>query len=301
MKKVLWIGLGMAGLMFVSCGGNDQTFDASGIFESTEVVVSSEASGKILSLEVEEGDVLAAGQLVGSVDSLQLYLKKLQLQASVRSIGSRRADIAKQVAATQEQIAKAEKERKRFLNLLEQQAGTRKQVDDIESQLEVLKKQLAAQLSTLQNTNQGVSEESDAVSIQVMQVEDQLDKCRITAPLRGTVLAKYAEAGEVTAPGKPLFKLADMEQVYLRAYVGAEQLTQVKLGQAVKVYADYGEEDRKEYDGRITWIASQAEFTPKTIQTRDERANLVYAVKIAVKNDGFLKLGMYGEVKWTKP
>lgn len=205
------------------------------------------------------------------------------------------------MAATQEQIAKAEKERKRFLNLLEQQAGTQKQVDDIESQLEVLKKQLAAQLSTLQNTNQGVSEESDAVSIQVMQVEDQLDKCRITAPLRGTVLAKYAEAGEVTAPGKPLFKLADMEQVYLRAYVGAEQLTQVKLGQAVKVYADYGEEDRREYDGRITWIASQAEFTPKTIQTRDERANLVYAVKIAVKNDGFLKLGMYGEVKWTEP
>lgn len=301
MKKVLWIGLGVAGMMLASCGGNDLEFDASGIFESTEVVVSSEASGKILSLEVEEGDVLDAGQLVGSVDSLQLYLKKLQLQASVRSIGSRRADIAKQVAATQEQIAKAEKERKRFLNLLEQQAGTQKQVDDIESQLEVLKKQLAAQLSTLQNTNQGVSEESDAVSIQVMQVEDQLDKCRITAPLRGTVLAKYAEAGEVTAPGKPLFKLADMEQVYLRAYVGAEQLTQVKLGQAVKVYADYGEEDRREYDGRITWIASQAEFTPKTIQTRDERANLVYAVKIAVKNDGFLKLGMYGEVKWTEP
>lgn len=301
MKKVLWIGLGVAGMMLASCGGNDLEFDASGIFESTEVVVSSEASGKILSLEVEEGDVLDAGQLVGSVDSLQLYLKKLQLQANVRSIGSRRADIAKQVAATQEQIAKAEKERKRFLNLLEQQAGTQKQVDDIESQLEVLKKQLAAQLSTLQNTNQGVSEESDAVSIQVMQVEDQLDKCRITAPLRGTVLAKYAEAGEVTASGKPLFKLADMEQVYLRAYVGAEQLTQVKLGQAVKVYADYGEEDRREYDGRITWIASQAEFTPKTIQTRDERANLVYAVKIAVKNDGFLKLGMYGEVKWTEP
>lgn len=301
MKKVFWIGTGIIGLVLGSCKGDGLAFDASGIFESTEVVVSSEASGKILSLEVEEGDVLDAGQQVGSVDSLQLYLKKLQLQANVRSIGSRKADIAKQVAATQEQIAKAEKERKRFLNLLKQQAGTQKQVDDIESQLEVLKKQLAAQLSTLQNTNQGVSDESDAVSIQVMQVEDQLAKCRITAPLRGTVLAKYAEAGEVTAPGKPLFKLADMEQVYLRAYVGAEQLTQVKLGQAVKVYADYGEDDRKEYDGRITWIASQAEFTPKTIQTRDERANLVYAVKVAVKNDGFLKLGMYGEVKWTEP
>lgn len=301
MKKVLWIGTGIIGLVLGSCKGDGLAFDASGIFESTEVVVSSEASGKILSLEVEEGDVLDAGQQVGSVDSLQLYLKKLQLQANVRSISSRKADIAKQVAATQEQIAKAEKERKRFLNLLKQQAGTQKQVDDIESQLEVLKKQLAAQLSTLQNTNQGVSDESDAVSIQVMQVEDQLAKCRITAPLRGTVLAKYAEAGEVTAPGKPLFKLADMEQVYLRAYVGAEQLTQVKLGQAVKVYADYGEDDRKEYDGRITWIASQAEFTPKTIQTRDERANLVYAVKVAVKNDGFLKLGMYGEVKWTEP
>lgn len=299
MKKVLWIGIGMISLVLTSCGGNNQAFDASGIFEAIEVVVSSEASGKILSLEVEEGDVLDSGQMVGSVDSLQLYLKKLQLQASVRSIGSKKSDIAKQVAATREQISKAEKERKRFMNLLDQQAGTQKQVDDIESQLEVLKRQLAAQLSTLQNANQGVSDESDAVSLQIMQVEDQLDKCRITAPLRGTVLAKYAEAGEITAPGKPLFKLADMDKVYLRAYVGAEQLTQIQLGQTVKVYADYGEDNRREYDGRIIWIASQAEFTPKTIQTRDERANLVYAVKIAVRNDGFLKLGMYGEVKWT--
>ncbi|WP_294589982.1 HlyD family efflux transporter periplasmic adaptor subunit [uncultured Phocaeicola sp.] len=301
MKRLLWMVAGIACVVLASCGGNDQDFDASGMFESTEVVVSAEATGRILSLDVEEGDLLDYGQVVGSVDSVQLYLRKLQLQANVRSIGSRKADVSKQVAATREQIAKAEMERKRFMNLLNQQAGTQKQVDDIESQLEVLKRQLAAQLSTLNNANQGVSDESDAVTLQIMQIEDQLAKCRITAPLRGTVLAKYAEAGEMTSVGKPLFKLADMEQVYLRAYVGADQLTQVKLGQEVKVYADYGEEDRRTYDGRISWIASQAEFTPKTIQTRDERSSLVYAIKILVKNDGFLKLGMYGEVKWTKP
>lgn len=301
MKKVLGIVMGVACMGLASCGGGNLEFDASGIFESTEVVVSAEATGKILSLEVEEGDLLSAGQRVGTIDSVQLYLKKLQLEASLRSIGSRKADIAKQVAATQEQIAKTEKERKRFMSLLEQQAGTQKQVDDLESQLEVLKKQLAAQLSTLTKGNQGVSDESDAMAVQVMQVDDQLSKCRIVSPLSGTVLAKYAEEGEVTAVGKPLFKVADMEHVYLRAYVGADQLTQVKLGQEVKVYADYGKDERKEYPGRITWIASQAEFTPKTIQTRDERANLVYAVKIAVQNDGALKLGMYGEVKLLEP
>lgn len=252
-----------------------------------------------MALNLEEGDLLEQGQQVGYVDSVQLYLKKCQLEAQVRSIGSRRADVAKQVAATREQIAKAELERKRSLNLLAQNAGTQKQVDDVESQLAVLKKQLEAQLSTLNLGNQGVTEEGDAAEIQIRQIEDQLEKCRIVSPISGTVLTKYAERGEVTAQGKPLFKVADMKHVFLRAYVSGDQLSTVKLGQTVKVYADYGAEDRKEYKGKITWISEQTEFTPKTIQTRDERANLVYAVKIAVENDGLLKLGMYGEVKFN--
>ena len=286
------------GVLWVACGRGNEDFDASGIFESTEVVVSAEANGRIVALDVEEGDELEAGQQVGSVDSVQLYLKKVQLEASAQGIGSKRADIAKQVAATREQIAKAERERTRCRNLLARDAGTQKQLDDAEAQLAVLKKQLEAQLSTLERTNQGVSDEQRAAEAQIMQLEDQLRKCRVVSPASGTVLAKYAEAGEVTAAGKPLFKLADLRHVFLRAYVSGSQLSEVKVGQSVKVYADEGEDGRREYAGRVTWISGQAEFTPKTIQTRDERANLVYAVKIAVENDGLLKLGMYGEVKF---
>lgn len=288
----------MGGILWVACGRGNEDFDASGIFESTEVVVSAEANGRIVALDVEEGDELEAGQQVGSVDSVQLYLKKVQLEASAQGIGSKRADIAKQVAATREQVAKAERERTRCRNLLARDAGTQKQLDDAEAQLAVLKKQLEAQLSTLERTNQGVSDEQRAAEAQIMQLEDQLRKCRVVSPAAGTVLAKYAEAGEVTAAGKPLFKLADLRHVFLRAYVSGSQLSEVKVGQSVKVYADEGEDGRREYAGRVTWISGQAEFTPKTIQTRDERANLVYAVKIAVENDGLLKLGMYGEVKF---
>ena len=221
----------------------------------------------------------------------------MQLLTSVKSVQSRRSDIAKQIAATKEQIAKAEKEKKRNENLLKSNAATQKQVDDIDSQLAVLQKQLAAQISTLQNSNQSVTEESSAMEIQVAQVEDQLQKSHIISPINGTVLSKYAEAGELATQGKPLFKIADIENMYLRAYIIADQLTQMKLGQEVKVFADYGEDGKREYTGKVTWISDKAEFTPKTIQTRDERANLVYAVKIAVKNDGYLKIGMYGEVK----
>ena len=301
-KACPWWAKGMCGWVLLGllagCGRDKADFDATGIFESTEVTVSAEANGRIMVLGIEEGDLLSQGQQVGYVDSVQLYLKKCQLEAQLRSIGSRRADVAKQVAATREQIAKAELERTRSQKLLEQNAGTQKQLDDVESQLAVLKRQLEAQLSTLNLGNQGVAEEADATEIQICQIEDQLGKCRITCPLSGTVLTKYAEAGEVATQGKPLFKVADMEHVFLRAYVSGDQLTTVKLGQEVKVYADLGTEDRKEYHGKVTWIAGQAEFTPKTIQTRDERANLVYAVKIAVENDGLLKLGMYGEVKF---
>lgn len=280
----------------VACSSGTPEYDATGTFEATDVVVSAEASGKILGLDVEEGTVLKAGQEAGIIDTVQLYLKKLQLEAGVKSVEGQRPDILKQVAATKEQIVQAQRERDRVANLLRVGAANQKQLDDAESLLKVLRKQLAAQNSTLQNSDQSLTWQSSSVGIQVAQVEDQLKKCHIVAPLTGTVLAKYAEAGELAAPGTPLFKMADMEQIYLRAYVTSEQLSEVKLGRKVTVYADYGKDVRTAYPGVVTWISDSSEFTPKTILTKDERANLVYAVKVAVKNDGMLKIGMYGGV-----
>lgn len=280
----------------VACNSGTPEYDATGTFEATDVVVSAEASGKILGLDVEEGTILKAGQEAGIIDTVQLYLKKLQLEAGVKSVEGQRPDILKQVAATKEQIVQAQRERDRVANLLRVGAANQKQLDDAESLLKVLRKQLAAQNSTLQNSDQSLTWQSSSVGIQVAQVEDQLKKCHIVAPLTGTVLAKYAEAGELAAPGTPLFKMADMEQIYLRAYVTSEQLSEVKLGRKVTVYADYGKDVRTAYPGVVTWISDSSEFTPKTILTKDERANLVYAVKMAVKNDGMLKIGMYGGV-----
>ena len=280
----------------VACSSGTPEYDATGTFEATDVVVSAEASGKILGLDVEEGTILKAGQEAGIIDTVQLYLKKLQLEAGVKSVEGQRPDILKQVAATKEQIVQAQRERDRVANQLRVGAANQKQLDDAESLLKVLRKQLAAQNSTLQNSDQSLTWQSSSVGIQVAQVEDQLKKCHIVAPLTGTVLAKYAEAGELAAPGTPLFKIADMEQIYLRAYITSEQLSEVKLGQKVTVYADYGKDVRTAYPGVVTWISDSSEFTPKTILTKDERANLVYAVKVAVKNDGMLKIGMYGGV-----
>ena len=275
--------------LLAACTGGAPKYDATGTFEATEVIVSAEASGKLLSFDIEEGTTLKDGQEVGIIDTVQLYLKKLQLEASVKSVEGQRPDILKQVAATQEQIVQARRERDRVSNLLRVGAANQKQLDDAESLLEVLRKQLDAQNSTLRNSDRSLTWQSSSVGIQVAQIEDQLRKCHITSPLTGTVLAKYAEAGELAAPGTPLFK-----QIYLRAYITSEQLAEIKLGQQVKVYADYGKDVRQEYPGVVTWISDTSEFTPKTILTKDERANLVYAVKIAVKNDGMLKIGMYG-------
>ena len=270
--------------LLAACTGGAPKYDATGTFEATEVIVSAEASGRLLSFDIEEGTTLKDGQEVGIIDTVQLYLKKLQLEASVKSVEGQRPDILKQVAATQEQIVQARRERDRVSNLLRVGAANQKQLDDAESLLEVLRKQLDAQNSTLRNSDRSLTWQSSSVGIQVAQIEDQLRKCHITSPLTGTVLAKYA----------PLFKVADIEQIYLRAYITSEQLAEIKLGQQVKVYADYGKDVRQEYPGVVTWISDTSEFTPKTILTKDERANLVYAVKIAVKNDGMLKIGMYG-------
>lgn len=283
-------------LLLTACGRGDAEYDATGTFEATEVVVSAEANGRLLMFDVEEGATLTGGQEVGVIDTMQLYLKRLQLQASLKSVEEQRPDILKQVAATREQITQAERERDRVARLLRVNAANQKQLDDAETMLQVLQKQLEAQQSTLNNSDQSLTWQSSSVGVQVAQVEDQLAKCHIQAPITGTVLAKYVEAGELAVPGTPLFKLADMEQIYLRAYLTSEQLAEVKLGQQVMVYADYGDDVRKSYPGIVTWISSTAEFTPKTILTKDERASQVYAMKVAVKNDGLLKIGMYGGV-----
>jgi HlyD family secretion protein len=300
MKSRNLLGLCSLLALFSACGNGAPKYDATGTFETTEVLVSAEASGRLLYFDIEEGMLLKAGEEIGVVDTVQLYLKKLQLEASIKSVKEQRPDILKQVAATKEQISAAGRERNRVANLLKVGAANQKQLDDAEDQLEVLRKQLVAQNSTLSNSHQSLTWQSSSVGIQVAQVEDQLKKCHITSPITGTVLAKYAEAGELTAMGTPLFKVADTEQMYLRAYITSEQLSQVKLGQKVTVFSDYGTDEHKQYPGVVTWISDTSEFTPKTILTKNERANLVYAVKIAVHNDGLLKIGMYGGVEFNK-
>ena len=272
-------------LLAASCGG-DGDFDATGTFEATEIVVSAEAAGRILRFDAEEGDVLRAGRQVGAIDTVQLYLQKLQLERQRASVRSGRPDIGKQ-----------QTERRRVENLLKDGAATTKQLDDIDAQLKVLGGQLDALLSTLENNAVSIDENSSAIELQIAQVEDRLAKCRIASPVTGTVLAKYAEAGELASVGRPLMKVADLDRIYLRAYFTSDQLADLRLGQEVTVTADFGGERQLDYPGRIVWIASESEFTPKTIQTRNSRAGLVYAAKIAVENDGRLKIGLYGEVK----
>ena len=299
MKKTLtYSSLLVLALAMTACGKGNKVYDASGVFESTEVTVSAEGNGKIMSLDLQEGDRLEAGAVVGCIDTVQLYLSKIQLEASRRAVGSGRLNISRQIAALESQIAKQRQELDRFTKLEQAGASNRKQVEDIQAQIDILERQLAAQKESLQNTNSNVSGQADALEAQMAQLEDRIRKCVITSPVSGTVLAKYSEAGELAVQGRALFKVADLENIRLRAYITADQLTNIKLGQAVKVYADQGTSGRKEYAGTLVWISDKAEFTPKTIQTRDERANLVYAVKIAVKNDGLIKLGMYGEVKF---
>lgn len=285
-------------LLAASCVEENKAYDASGVFESTEVTVSAEGNGKILSLDLQEGDRLEAGQIVGCIDTVQLHLSEIQLEASRRAVGSGRLDISRQIAALESQIGKQRQELDRFTKLEKAGASNRKQVEDIQAQIETLERQLAAQKESLNSSNRNVSGQADALEAQIEQIRDRIRKCVITSPVAGTVLAKYSEAGEFAALGRALFKVADIDNIRLRAYITADQLTSLKLGQQVRVFADQGSSGRKEYAGTLIWISDKAEFTPKTIQTRDERANLVYAVKIAVENDGLIKLGMYGDIKF---
>jgi HlyD family secretion protein len=283
-------------MLLSACGNKKGDFDATGSFEAIEVIVSSEAAGRILTFDITEGKEVTKGENVGVIDSLQLYLSKLQLMKNISSIESNRPNVSAQVAATREQLLKQQTERTRVENLLKAEAATQKQLDDIVSSIAVLERQLTAQLSTLNNSVSSLDAQSSAIEIQIAQIEDRLSKCIIQSPITGTVLAKYAEAGELAVIGKPLFKVADLKRIFLRSYFTSGQLTDIKLGQTVKVFADFGGDNRREYTGIITWISDKSEFTPKSIQTKKDRENLVYAVKIAVENDGYIKIGMYGEV-----
>lgn len=294
MKRIFIYSAVVLAATACSRGGD---FDATGTFEATEVVVSAEAAGRIFSFDIEEGDILSADNQIGTIDTVQLYLQKLQLERQQASVRSNRPDIRKQAASLREQIAKQQTERRRVVNLLKDGAATTKQLDDIDAQLKVLGGQLDALLSTLSNNTASIDENSSAIELQIAQIEDRLAKCRIKSPIAGTVLAKYSEAGELASVGRPLMKVADMNGVYLRAYFTSDQLAELKIGQEATVTADFGGGERIDYPGHITWIASESEFTPKTIQTKNSRASLVYAVKIAVENDGRLKLGLYGEAK----
>ena len=282
--------------LLVSCGQKQSGFDAMGTFEATEVTVSSEASGKILSLDITEGQEVAVNSKVGMIDTVQLYLSKLQLMKNESAVRSNRPDIGKQMASVKEQIAKQNTERARVENLLKAEAATQKQLDDIVSAVAVLESQLVALQSSLQNNASSIDAQSSAIEIQIAQVEDRLAKCVISSPITGMVLAKYAEAGELAVVGKPLFKVADTKRLFLRAYLTLSQLSDIKPGQKVTVYADFGGDNRREYVGVVTWISEKSEFTPKSIQTKDDRENLVYAMKVAIENDGYVKIGMYGEV-----
>ena len=299
MRKTIY-HLFAAVLLLTSCGRGDADFDASGVFETTEVTVSAQGEGELLQFDIREGQTLQAGQTVGLIDTLQLSLKREELLGNLQATDSRRYDVGRQIASLREQIATQRREQKRYESLLQANAANRKQLDDINAHLAVLEKQLAAQTETLEKGNRSVSGQVRMLEAQIAQVEDRIRRCVITVPATGTVLAKYAEPGELAATGRALFKLGDLTDMYLRVYVTAPQLTTLKVGQQVRVFADEGEDDRREYPGTVSWISDQAEFTPKTIQTRDERANLVYAVKVAVKNDGYIKRGMYGEIKFNE-
>ena len=292
MKKVIYIAMA---LLAISCT-KEAEFDAQGTFEATEVVVSSEATGRILNFDIEEGMAIAANQTVGTIDSLQLHLQRKQLVAQQSALLASRPDVKKQVAALREQIVKQKIELRRVENMLSDGAATQKQKDDIEAQIKILEGQLEATLSTLGKNTSTINDNSVALEAQIAALDDRISKCRILSPVGGTVLVKYAEAGEFTAAGKPLMKVADLDNIYLRAYFTSEQLAKVNLGDEVTVTADFGGDEQYDYKGRVAWISAESEFTPKSIQTKDTRANLVYAVKIAVKNDGRLKIGLAGEV-----
>ena len=324
MKKMLLIA--SATLLLAACGKKDKAFDATGTFEATEVTVSAKATGELLTFNISEGQEIAQNTMVGNIDAYQLKLQrqqlestkdqlkanKKQLSANKGATNSKQLDLEKQVASIRQQIANAQRERQRYTELVNDGAVPRKQLDDINYQIKVLEKQLSATQDQIRSNNASLQEQSQGIGAQMegidaqrmgleaqkAQLDDQIANADIKAPISGTVLEKYVERGEYVTVGKPLFKMADTQNMFIRAYLTSAQLKDIKVGQKVTVMTDYGKGEKKAYDGTVTWISSRSEFTPKSILTDDERADLVYAVKIAIQNDGYVKIGMYGQVKF---
>ena len=327
MKKTIFLAL--TTLIIAACGKQEKDYDATGTFEATEVTISAESSGQLISLNINEGDILNSGVTVGQIDSQQLVLKRQQLATNTQQLNAthsqldankrqlaanklamarKQLDLKKQVATIQQQIANQLHEKQRFSELLRDGAVPRKQVDDIDYQIEVLRKQLvateeqnkgtAAQIEGISSQQAGVTAQQAGVRSQQAQIDNQIAHTFVRVPLTGTVLEKYVEQGEFVSVGKPLFKIANTKNMYIRAYITSKQLKNVRIGQHVTVLADYGKGEKKKYSGVVTWISSQSEFTPKTIVTDDERADLVYPIKVKFLNDGYAKIGMYGEIKF---
>ena len=310
MNAILKIITAASLVLAAACNSKNGNFDASGTFETDEVIVSSELSGKILRFDIDEGQVIPRDSIIGIVDAANISLQKEQVEANIRALAEKTSDVTPQVRLLQNQLNVQQSqlnnllhEKTRIENLLRQDAATGKQLDDINAQIDVARKSLAVtqqeinvRRSNIATQNRSIMSEGQPLQKRVEQLEDQIKRANIINPIQGTILTKYAEAGEITSAGKALYKIADLSTMTLRAYITGTQLSQVKLGQAVKVKVDDGKDAYRELPGTITWISDKAEFTPKTIQTKEERANLVYAVKIKVRNDGYLKIGMYGEV-----
>ena len=291
MKNIALLVLAM---FIISCNENNEKADAYGNFETTEITVSSESNGKIEFLNLEEGDVVEKGKTVGLIDTLQLYYTKMQLIASQKTVSSKSGNVLSQKQVLQEQLKTAKIEQTRIKNMFSENAATKRQVDEINGKVKVIEEQNKG----VGTQNAPIKNEANSFSVQIEKINDQIKKCNLVNPIKGTILTKYAEPNEVTTFGKPLYKIANLEEMNLRVYISETQLSSIKIGQQVKVKIDDFEQT-KEYIGNIIWISSQAEFTPKIIQTKEERANLVYAVKIRVKNDGSLKIGMPAEI-WIK-
>lgn len=292
MKKISLIILATIGL--ISCNKNNERADGYGNFEATEVTISSEANGKIEFLKVEEGDILEPKSQVGLIDTLQLYLSKQQLIASKNTVSSKSANVLSQRNILAEQLKSARIEKERIQNMYAENAATKRQVDEIDGKVKVIEEQM----KSVGTQNAPIISDLKSIDVQIEKINDQIQKSKITNPVKGTVLTKYSEPGEIAAFGKPLYKIADLSELTLRVYVSERQLPEIKIGQEVTVKID-GVDKMKSYKGAISWIASQAEFTPKIIQTKEERVNLVYAVKVKIKNDGSLKIGMPAEM-WIK-
>jgi HlyD family secretion protein len=286
-------------VLLISCTDSQNGKDATGVFEATEVIVSAESAGKLMNLAINEGQELEKDEILGLIDTVQLSLQKMQLRATQLSLRASKPDVPSQTGAIEKEIEKLEFEKQRTQKLLEGDVATQKQLDDIQSQLDVLRARLKAQKKSLGSSVAAIDAQYDAMEVQMDQLNDQIARCQIKSPIDGSILVKYTEQGEFVNLGKPLFKVANMEEMVLRAFVTAEQLKELQINQKVTVLAEFGAEEIREYEGVITWISDKSEFTPKTIQTQDERANLVYAIKVSVKNDGVLKIGMYGGLKWT--